>query len=393
MRVVSSSFSTFHMFNQALQLERHGLLHRFVVGPPSHFAVERGIPAAKVDSLWGSFAIGYARHIGGGFIPQGIRKKMLRAAHDQFSRSLAKKVPADAEAFIGLSSFCFEAIIEANRRGIPTIVDHGSLHEKFARDTLVLEASKYGFRISGNATNDWLIEKQQSEFDHAKHVFVLSHLAKRTMIERGVDAGKIFVNHCGVSLQQFSPLKKADQIFRVIFCGSVCPGKGVHYLLQAFSELHLPNSELWLIGSIDGVRNDPNFEALLKKHSGHNTHFKGSVSEQMLASMFSQGSVFVLPSLADGFGMVVSQAMACGVPVVVSDSTGAADLVAEGVNGFTVPSRNVEALKEKLLFLYENKDIGIQMGIAARESVASGYTWNDYGNRLASFLGNLSTQQ
>lgn len=390
MRVVSSSFGTFHMFDQALQLERHGLLHRFIAGPPSQFAVKRGIPAAKVESLWLSFAIGYAQHLGKDFIPQRINGKMLRSAHDQFSRSLAKRLPAETDVFIGLSSYCYEAIIEAKKRGTPAIVDHGSLHEEFARDVLMFEASKYGFRISGNATHDWLIEKQKMEFEHANYIFALSHLAKRTMVERGVDADKIFVNHCGVSLEKFAPAKKADQIFRIIFCGSVCPQKGVHYLLQAFGELHLPNSELWVIGSTDSVRDDPYFAGFLKMHSGPNVYFKGVVNGGMLASMFSQGSVFVLPSLADGFGMVVSQAMACGLPVVVTQSTGAADLVTEEVNGFIVPSKDVKALKAKLLFLYENQDIAVQMGMYALESVASGQTWDDYGERLAKFLYGLS---
>jgi glycosyltransferase involved in cell wall biosynthesis len=391
MRVVSSSFSTFYMFDQALQLERHGLLHRFIAGPPSHFAVKRGIPVAKIESLWLSFAIGYAQQLGKDFISQRMNGKMLRLAHDQFSRSLAKRLPTDADVFIGLSSYCYEAIIEANKRGIPAIVDHGSLHEEFERDVLMSDASKYGFRISGNTTHDWLIEKQKMEFENANFIFALSHLAKRTMIERGVDAGKIFVNHCGVSLKKFAPMKKADQVFRVIFCGSVCPRKGVHYLLQAFSELHLTNSELWVIGSTDGLRDNPNFEALLKKHSGPNVYFKGTVNGERLASMFSQGTVFVLPSLADGFGMVVTQAMACGLPVIVSESTGAADLVDEGENGFIVLTQDIEALKAKLFFMYENQDAAIEMGVSAKSAVAAGQTWGDYGERLANFLNGLPT--
>ena len=388
MRVVSSSFGTFHMFDQALQLERHGLLHRFLAGPPSRFAVKRGIPAAKVESLWLSFAIGYARQLGADFIPLRLSGKMMRAAHDQFSRSLAKRMP-EADVFIGLSSYCYEAIIEANKRAIPAIVDHGSLHEEFELAVLKFEASKYGFRVGGNGTHAWLIEKQKMEFENANYIFVLSHLAKRTMVERGVAADKIYVNHCGVSLKKFSPIKKTDRIFRVIFCGRVCPRKGIHYLLQAFDELRLPNSQLWIIGPFDNMLDDPNFSAFLKKYSGPNVSFKGAIDGRMLAPMFSQGSVFVLPSLADGFGMVVTQAMACGLPVIVSESTGAADLITEGLNGFTFPSTDVKSLKEKILFLYENQDTGFQMGASARESIASGYSWEDYGDRLASFLGGL----
>jgi glycosyltransferase involved in cell wall biosynthesis len=104
------------------------------------------------------------------------------------------------------------------------------------------------------------------------------------------------------------------------------------------------------------------------------------------------GSVFVLPSLADGFGMVVPQAMACGLPVIVTENVGAADIVRDGRSGFIVPVRDVEALCEKLRFLHENRDLAREMGRQARQDVICGYTWDDYGDRLVGFLETLLRQ-
>jgi glycosyltransferase involved in cell wall biosynthesis len=80
--------------------------------------------------------------------------------------------------------------------------------------------------------------------------------------------------------------------------------------------------------------------------------------------------------------MVMSQAMSCAVPVVCTENTGAADLVSDQVDGFVVPIRNVEALKERLGFLYAHRDRARSMGEAARKKVLDHFTWEHYGDRI-----------
>ena len=80
--------------------------------------------------------------------------------------------------------------------------------------------------------------------------------------------------------------------------------------------------------------------------------------------------------------MVLPQAMACGLPLICTTHTAGEDLVSNGVEGFVLPIRDVAALKDKLVYLYENRDICREMGKAALRRVASGLTWNDYGERM-----------
>jgi starch synthase len=83
---------------------------------------------------------------------------------------------------------------------------------------------------------------------------------------------------------------------------------------------------------------------------------------------------------------VVPQAMACGLPVIVSENVGARDLVQEGVNGFIVPIRSPHVIAERLRFLFANRDVATRMGKAARDTVRRGFGWTDYGDRLADFV-------
>jgi glycosyltransferase involved in cell wall biosynthesis len=393
MRVVTSCLGRFWIFDQAAQLHRHGLLHRLITGSPVVLARKWGIPSAKVDSLLANFVMGYAHHRIAGALPAKVNSRLRKFTHDAFSARLAKHIPEGTDVLIGLSSFCYEAILEGKRRGIRTIVDHGSLHEATERKILLNESEKFGFRLSGNSTQNWLIEKEDAEFHAADHIFALSNVAKRTLVENGIAPEKIFVNRGGVSLDQFYPRHKDDNVFRIIHCSNLSPRKGLHYLLQAFRELALPKAELWIIGPDRGIREDAKLQNLVRALCTPNVFFKGPVAQSQLNTYFSQGSVFALPSLADGFGLVVPQAMACGLPVIVSDMTGAADLVREGENGFIVPAGEAEALKEKLQFLFDHQELCGEMGRRAQDAAALDETWDAYGNRLATFLSGLAHRQ
>jgi glycosyltransferase involved in cell wall biosynthesis len=80
--------------------------------------------------------------------------------------------------------------------------------------------------------------------------------------------------------------------------------------------------------------------------------------------------------------MVQPQAMACGLPVVHTTNTGGEDIVRAGVDGFCVPIRDVEALKEKILFFYENPDQRNEMGNNALEQARNSLSWDGYGQRI-----------
>jgi glycosyltransferase involved in cell wall biosynthesis len=200
---------------------------------------------------------------------------------------------------------------------------------------------------------------------------------KSTFLERGVSKDKLVHVPYGVNLAHFHPVPKQDDTFRIIYCGSIGLRKGVHYLLQTLHELKLPQAELWLIGSLTGE-----MRPFLARFSSSAIFHKGPFPESELHKYCSQGSVFCLASTEEGLAMVLPQAMACGFPVICTTHTGGEDTVRDGQDGFIVPIRDVEALKERIHFFYTNRDACKEMGYSAQQRVKSGYTWVDYGNRM-----------
>ena len=86
----------------------------------------------------------------------------------------------------------------------------------------------------------------------------------------------------------------------------------------------------------------------------------------------------MLPSVEEGLALVLAQAMACGVPVIASENTGARDLIADGVEGFIVPPRAPEQIRERLQWMMDNPERRNEMAAAARARVADFGGWNEF---------------
>jgi len=220
------------------------------------------------------------------------------------------------------------------------------------------------------------------EYHLADYITVPSSFVKRSMNEAGINPEKIFVNPYGVDLSQFKQIPKQDNIFRVIFCGNLSIQKGSHYLLQSIYELNLEDFECWHIGKISSE-----MEVFIKKYRTKKMKYKGVQPQSELYKLYSQGSVFCMPSLQEGMAMVQLQAMACGLPLICTTNTGGDDLItADGKEGFVIPVKSVDSIKEKINYLYKNRSECREMGLKARQRVSKGFTWNDYGDRYTLFL-------
>jgi glycosyltransferase involved in cell wall biosynthesis len=253
-------------------------------------------------------------------------------------------------------------------------VERGSSHIVYQNNILIEEYAKYGLNFPGINPN--IIEKELQEYEEADYIAIPSLFVKKTFLEQNIPEKKLLQVPYGVHINEFPLMPKRDKTFRVIYAGALSIRKGIGYLLQAFSELNLLNSQLLLVGGIED-----NIKPILKKYQGI-FQWVGHVPQKELSKYYSMGSVFVIMSLEEGLAMVQPQAMAAGLPVICTTNTGGEDLLREGMDGFVIPIRDVEALKEKLLYLYENPDACRAMGESAHERIKHGYSWDDYGTRI-----------
>jgi glycosyltransferase involved in cell wall biosynthesis len=188
----------------------------------------------------------------------------------------------------------------------------------------------------------------------------------------------------GVDLERFKPddgrevLRPQDSHFTFAFVGTARRLKGFDVLVDAVEQLLEEGLPVRLVvaghidGSIMGGRS-----RVLEIISA-----VGRVGQEQLASLLRRADCLVLPSRLDSFGMVVPEAMACGLPVIVSEMVGAKQLVAEGQNGFVVPVGDVSALADRMRFLVENRTMLAGMAVAAR-AAAEQASWPNYRRRFA----------
>ncbi len=165
---------------------------------------------------------------------------------------------------------------------------------------------------------------------------------------------------------------------KVLFVGSLGQRKGLGYVLRAV-ELAGNAVELTLIGRKTTENCVPLNEGV-KKH-----RWVTSIPHSEVLREMSRHDVLVFPSLFEGFGLVILEAMSQGLPVITTPNSGGLDVVTDGVDGFGVPIRSAEAIAEKLECLANDRAMLAEMKNAAF-STARRHSWESYRKRLAAIL-------
>lgn len=299
------------------------------------------------------------------------------------SRRAARRLTQGADVVMAESMVALEALARARQLGIATVLDRTNSHILTQQELVGREYEEHGL-----PQREWhspkMVQRGLGEYELADHIVALSSFARDTFIDRGFAPERVSAVPPGVDLTGFAPAPRTDDIFRIIYVGTLCLKKGTHHLLEAFSKAALPGAELLLIGSIAGE-----IRPWLERHEGTFVHSE-YVPHSQLASNLTRGSIFVLPSVEDGFGKVILEAMACGLPVIASTNTGGPDVVREGVDGYIVPIRDPETMADRFTRLASDRALLARMGEAARQRVADGFTWERYAARMREALARVA---
>jgi glycosyltransferase involved in cell wall biosynthesis len=156
----------------------------------------------------------------------------------------------------------------------------------------------------------------------------------------------------------------------VVFCGKLIERKGVRDLIRAFAQVSGESHCLILVG--EGPLEDALRREARELGVDARVRFLGLVPYERLPGVYAACDLLVHPAHHEPFGLIVNEAMVCGLPVVVSDSVGAGpDLVRSGETGFVYPTGRVDVLSEKLALLLDHPETRARMGAEARRRIES----------------------
>jgi alpha-maltose-1-phosphate synthase len=228
--------------------------------------------------------------------------------------------------------------------------------------------------LTGTRDSEEKLARKEEELQLANRIVVASSFTRETLAAAGATAPISVIPYGGpIVSPDESAHKKSDRL-RVLFVGSLGQRKGLSYLLQAMEAVG-PVAELTLIGRKTSEHCFPLEEAT------HRHRWIPTLPHEQLLGEMQRHDVLVLPSLFEGFGLVILEAMAQGLPVMTTPHTAGPDLIEEGIDGFVVPIRSSEAIAEKLDLLAAESARLTEMKAAARRKAAN-RPWEDYRSAM-----------
>ncbi len=379
-----------HSHQAALALDSAGLLAGYWAGVPvlerhgrlvprqmwSRFVRYSPLPLPAKRVRWFPW-VPALRRLGDLALPRRLAAWTDFFACRLFDRRAASRLRAGETGAPGAVMACEISALttfrRARRLGMVTILDAAATHHR-TQDRL------HGF-AEPPALHRRITAVKDAEIALADHVLTVSELARESYLEAGVPPERVHRVPLGVDVDLFAPATKEAPPERgttFVFAGAPSRVKGFDLLLQGFAETYraAPAARLLVIG--------PAGEVSSQAAPPAGVTFLGPVSQAELAARFRTADALVLPSRNESFGMVVLEAMAAGLPALVSDRVGAKDFVVEAETGWIVPAE-APALAERMTWCARHPEVLRAMAPACRRA-AEAATWQTYRRRLTELI-------
>lgn len=357
-------------FWTTLSWNQRGVLNRILPSPIRTLLARRSFPDSVRAHTRTVPAREIARLVSGAF------------TIDQVSRALDKKVAARLRHLPGCDlvyayeDMALHSFRMAAAQGMARIYDLPIGYWRAAQKIFAEESERepeWAETLTGMRDSTEKLERKEEELTLANRVIVASNFTRQTLADANFEA-QVNVIPYGAPPAVSAEPKRASGKLRVLFVGGLGQRKGLSYLLKAVEMLD-DSVELTLLGRKTAPHCRP-LEAAVRKY-----RWLPSLTHQAVLEEMSRQDVLVFPSLFEGFGLVILEAMAQGLPVITTSHTAGQDLIEEGVDGFVVPIRSAEAIAEKLLLLARDRDRLSAMQQAARGK-ARFHTWENYRRRV-----------
>jgi starch synthase len=303
---------------------------------------------------------------------------MWRTRH--FDQAIARQLNWERpDLLLAFSDVASElAIPHARELGIPTIVSmvHGDVREEQSVMDKEARRDPNFFKLYlGDSPVDreemaWLHARRLRDLALADRVLVPSEHIAETLENNGTPRSKVRVIPYAADIRRFhpDPLKAHGSDCTFLFAGGISQRKGIKYLLEAWKRVKRTSWRLQLLGAIP---RDPGPLAPLLD----DVEILGRVPHGEVPSKMASADVFVFPSLFEGSAVVTYEALACGLPCIVTEAAGS--VVRDGQDGFIVPEADVATLATMMDRLGNDASLRREMSRSAR-SRAEEYDWPRY---------------
>jgi glycosyltransferase involved in cell wall biosynthesis len=308
-------------------------------------------------------------------------------AEQWFDRTVARNDLNGERATYGYEYAALATFKAQKARGGLCVYDLPIAHHKLTAELLQPEAEQFPeTQTRYDAHLERLAPKRNERKDEelalADHVIVASSFTKSSLTRIGFPESKVSVVPYGAPSVNVAGPRDRKAPFIFLSAGTQSVRKGVHYTLEAWRRLAPQKGvELWLIGAMQLP------QRLLDGLPGK-VVIKPTVPKSELNEIYQRAGVLVFPSLVEGFGMVITEAMAHGLPVITTPHTAGPELIEEGRDGFIVPIRDVDALTSKMQWCLDNRDELDRMGMNAAAKAAA-WQWSDYRAQLGKLASRL----
>jgi glycosyltransferase involved in cell wall biosynthesis len=329
------------------------------------------------------------------FVPFGWQRRAIRWCDGRLGRRAGNLATARDAALISYSYYGHDAF--SHYSGIrPRILFQ--LHPHPARVRAILKAERdLRPECADSLNKEWELALPPEDVDRlvdettmAEHWIAASSFTRETLMDSGIPRARIHVVPYGVDLDLFRPSAEPrrgpapERKLRLLFVGTINQRKGIKYLLEAIALLPKHRVELVVCGR---VVDDLSLFAGLRDQ----VDIRPSVSAEGLLEAYQTADVFVFPSLAEGFGHVLLEAMACGLPVISTRRTAAPDLIRPGMEGFLVEPGCPAEIAGRIEQFLIHPNWCHEMGALARHR-AEQFTWARFRARVAGVVGDILQQ-
>lgn len=244
----------------------------------------------------------------------------LELGQNKLYDHLCRILMRDSDVLHGWAGLSLLSGMRAKRHGGIYILERSCPHVLFQEELIASESEK--LKVAYQPKPKWWIERSLREYEEADYIITPSDYTRNTLLKRGISEKKIRK----IPLDRIIPVKIPNQKFQKpqLTFGTIVGNplrKGLIYLLEAWEKLNLPNSKLIIKMNPVLLDHFPVLQELIRCQSSIEVRgFYPNISD-----FYHECDVFVLPSVDDGFGLVVTEALAHGLPCIATDHVGAVE--------------------------------------------------------------------